>query len=116
MSKIIPGAYTAMVTPFRADGAIDEAALRRLVDFQIAGGIDGLAVCGCTGEAPTLEGDDIFRVVSLVRGHAVWALSRLAGVARFRAAMRADPDVEVAEEWRLGLAEVSSRPPPSSGA
>ncbi|MHA1114337.1 MAG: epoxyqueuosine reductase, partial [Alphaproteobacteria bacterium] len=52
----------------------------------------------------------------LVRGHAVWALSRLAGVARFRAAMRADPDPGVAEEWRLGLAEISSRRLPSSGA
>jgi epoxyqueuosine reductase len=52
----------------------------------------------------------------LVRGHAVWALSRLAGAARFRAAMRADPDPFVAEEWRLGLAEVSSSPPPTSGA
>ncbi|MFQ5565142.1 MAG: tRNA epoxyqueuosine(34) reductase QueG [Paracoccaceae bacterium] len=52
----------------------------------------------------------------LVRGHAVWALSRLAGAERFRAAMRADADPFVAEEWRLGLGEVSSRPPPSSGA
>ncbi|MCH8952057.1 MAG: tRNA epoxyqueuosine(34) reductase QueG [Proteobacteria bacterium] len=67
---------------------------------------------GLTGvaEAATRDADP------LVRGHAVWALSRLAGVARFRAAMRADPDLFVAEEWRLGLAEVSSGPPPSSGA
>ena len=50
----------------------------------------------------------------LVRAHAVWALSRLAGAERFRDAMRADPDATVAEEWRLGLAEVSSRPCPSS--
>jgi epoxyqueuosine reductase len=67
-----------------------------------------------TAEAATRDVDP------LVRGHAVWALSRLAGVARFRAKMRADPDAFVAEEWRLGLAEVSSRsrsrPPPSSGA
>jgi epoxyqueuosine reductase len=46
----------------------------------------------------------------LVRGHAVWALSRLAGAERFQAAMRADPESSVAGEWRLGLAEISSRP------
>jgi epoxyqueuosine reductase len=55
-------------------------------------------------EAATRDADP------LVRGHAVWALSRLAGAESFRAAMRADPDPFVAEEWRLGLAEVSSRP------
>ena len=49
----------------------------------------------------------------LVRGHAVWALSRLVGVTRFQAAIAADPDAAVTEEWQLGLAEVSSRPPPS---
>jgi epoxyqueuosine reductase len=67
---------------------------------------------GLTGvaEAATADADP------LVRGHAVWALSRLAGAARFRAAMRADPDAFVAEEWRLGLADLSPGPPPSSGA
>jgi len=52
----------------------------------------------------------------LVRGHAVWALSRLAATDRFRTALRADPDPVVAEEWRLGLAEVSSRPPLGAGS
>ncbi|HUS53412.1 MAG TPA: tRNA epoxyqueuosine(34) reductase QueG [Thermohalobaculum sp.] len=47
----------------------------------------------------------------LVRSHAVWALSRLASPERFRAVMRDDPDPSVNEEWHLGLAEVSSRPP-----
>jgi epoxyqueuosine reductase len=47
----------------------------------------------------------------LVRGHAIWALSRLADPERFRAAVCADPDADVAEEWRLGLAEVSPPPP-----
>ena len=71
---------------------------------------------GLTGIAEEATRDDD----PLVRGHAVWALSRLAGVERFRAAMRTDPDAFVAEEWRLGLSEVSSRSqsglPPSSGA
>ncbi len=48
------GAFTALVTPFRADGAIDEDAFRRLVRWQVMAGIDGLVPCGTTGEAPTL--------------------------------------------------------------
>lgn len=48
------GAFTALVTPFTADGTLDEAAYRRLVDRQIRGGIDGLVPVGTTGEAPTL--------------------------------------------------------------
>lgn len=48
------GALTALVTPFTADGAVDEAAFRRLVRWQILAGIDGLVPCGTTGESPTL--------------------------------------------------------------
>lgn len=48
------GAFTALVTPFTPDGAIDEAAFRRLVRWQVMAGIDGLVPCGTTGEAPTL--------------------------------------------------------------
>jgi 4-hydroxy-tetrahydrodipicolinate synthase len=48
------GAFTALVTPFSADGAIDEAAFRRLVRWQVMAGIDGLVPCGTTGESPTL--------------------------------------------------------------
>ena len=48
------GAFTALVTPFTADGAIDETAFRRLVRWQVMAGIDGLVPCGTTGEAPTL--------------------------------------------------------------
>jgi 4-hydroxy-tetrahydrodipicolinate synthase len=48
------GALTALVTPFTPDGALDEAAFRRLVSWQVLSGIDGLVPCGTTGEAPTL--------------------------------------------------------------
>ena len=47
------GVITALVTPFRGD-MLDEEALRRLVDEQIAAGIDGLVPVGTTGESPTL--------------------------------------------------------------
>jgi 4-hydroxy-tetrahydrodipicolinate synthase len=51
---ILHGAFTALVTPFTADGTLDEAAFRRLVRWQILAGIDGLVPCGTTGESPTL--------------------------------------------------------------
>src|SRR6202023_3012773 len=47
------GAFSALITPFR-DGAVDEAALRDLVEWQIQSGIDGLVPCGSTGESETL--------------------------------------------------------------
>ncbi len=46
----------------------------------------------------------------LVRGHAVWAASRLAGPQRFRALAKTDPDPFVAEEWRLATAEIACEP------
>src|SRR3954451_21009369 len=55
---------TALVTPVR-NHAVDDAALRALVDSQIAAGIDGLVPCGTTGEAPTLETEEHAHVVRL---------------------------------------------------
>ena len=57
------GAGVALVTPFTKDGALDEAALRRLVRRQVEGGIDVLVPCGTTGESATLTGDEQERVV-----------------------------------------------------
>jgi 4-hydroxy-tetrahydrodipicolinate synthase len=45
---------TAMVTPFRADGAVDLERFRELATFLVDNGSDGLVVCGTTGESPTL--------------------------------------------------------------
>src|SRR5437867_2935554 len=59
------GVSTALVTPFR-DGEIDEAALRALVERQIAAGIDGLVPCGSTGESATLSHAEHRRVVEIV--------------------------------------------------
>ena len=49
------GCGTALVTPFRQDGSIDETALRNLVAWQVESGIDFLVPCGTTGETPTLS-------------------------------------------------------------
>ena len=60
------GAYTALVTPFGRDGAVDYGRLRELVEFQIAGGIDGLVPVGTTGESPTLDVDEHLEVIRVV--------------------------------------------------
>ena len=60
------GCGTAIVTPFRADGSIDEAALKALVNWQIESGIDILVACGSTGEASTLDEEEWLRTVTLV--------------------------------------------------
>lgn len=60
------GCGTAIVTPFRADGSIDEPALRALANWQVESGIDFLVACGSTGEAATLEEDEWLRAVRIV--------------------------------------------------
>ena len=59
------GCGTALVTPFRSDGSLDEATLRRLVRRQIEAGINFLVPCGTTGESPTLTREEHLRVVAI---------------------------------------------------
>ncbi|MGA3265066.1 MAG: 4-hydroxy-tetrahydrodipicolinate synthase [Terracidiphilus sp.] len=72
------GCGTAIVTPFKADGPVDEQAMRALVNWQIDSGIDFLVACGSTGEAATLDEEEWLHTVSLVAETAagrvpVWA-------------------------------------------
>jgi len=60
------GCGTAIVTPFRADGSVDEPALWSLVNWQIESGIDFIVACGSTGEAATLDEEEWLRAVRLV--------------------------------------------------
>jgi 4-hydroxy-tetrahydrodipicolinate synthase len=62
------GCGTALVTPFRRDGSVDEPALHALVNWQIESGISFLVPCGTTGEASTLSEAEWLRVVELVVG------------------------------------------------
>jgi 4-hydroxy-tetrahydrodipicolinate synthase len=64
--KTLAGCGTALVTPFKAGGQLDEAALQRLVDFQIREGIDILVPCGTTGESATMTMAEHLRVVEIV--------------------------------------------------
>jgi 4-hydroxy-tetrahydrodipicolinate synthase len=63
--KMFTGCGTAMVTPFRGDGELDEGTLRKLISRQIEAGIDFLVPCGTTGESPTLTHEEHVRVVAI---------------------------------------------------
>src|SRR5437868_14979120 len=65
MAERLKGCGTALVTPFTKTGAVDEAALRKLVDWQIAEGIHFLVPCGSTGEAATMTPEEHRRVVTI---------------------------------------------------
>jgi 4-hydroxy-tetrahydrodipicolinate synthase len=61
------GCATALVTPFRTDGAVDEKRLRELVDFQIEGGVRLIVPCGTTGESATMtEAEDEFVIHTVI--------------------------------------------------
>ncbi len=59
------GSLVALITPMRPDGAVDETALARFVDWQIREGTQGLVPVGTTGESPTLSHDEHKRVVEI---------------------------------------------------
>lgn len=73
------GIGTALVTPFTPDGAVDEAAVRRLAKRQIDEGVHFLVPCGTTGESPTLTREEHMRVVELVVAEARGRVPVLAG-------------------------------------
>ena len=60
------GCGTALVTPFKTDGTIDEAALRKLVTWQVESKIDFLVPCGTTGETPSMSIEESLRVIQIV--------------------------------------------------
>lgn len=72
------GSIPALVTPFR-DGSVDEAAFRRLVDWQITEGSSALVPCGTTGESATLSYDEHYRVIELCIEEAAGRVPVIAG-------------------------------------
>jgi 4-hydroxy-tetrahydrodipicolinate synthase len=73
------GCGTALVTPFKSDGTVDEAALRGLVRWQVESGIDFLVPCGTTGETPTLSHEEWLRVVDVTIETAAGRVPIMAG-------------------------------------
>lgn len=73
------GCGTALVTPFRKDGGVDEPALHALVNWQIEHGIDFLVPCGTTGEASTLTETEWLRAIEVVVAAAAGRVPVFAG-------------------------------------
>lgn len=73
------GVYTALATPFNADESVDEAALRKLVDYQIDGGVQGIVPMGTTGESPTVTHDENIDVVRIVADQVAGRAEVIAG-------------------------------------
>jgi 4-hydroxy-tetrahydrodipicolinate synthase len=80
------GTGTALVTPFRRGGALDETALRALIKRQIEAGIDFLVPCGTTGESPTLTQEEHLRVVAITVEIAKGRVPVLAGAGGYNTA------------------------------
>src|SRR4051794_32611456 len=76
--EMFAGVTVALVTPFR-DGAVDYDGLRRLVDWHVEQGTDGLAPVGTTGESPTLDHEEHERVIAAVCERAAGRIKVMAG-------------------------------------
>ncbi len=105
--KDLQGCGTALVTPFKADGRLDEEALRKLVDFQISEDIDFLVPCGTTGENPTLTLDEHLRVVEIVVEQSRGKVPVIAGAGGYSTAMVIELAKKVASLGVDGLLSVT---------
>ena len=102
------GCGTALITPFLADGSVDEAGLRRLVKRQIDAGINFLVPCGTTGESPTLNRHEHLRVVEITLEEARGKVPVLGGAGGYNTA----EVIELAGELRhLGVDGILSVTP-----
>ncbi len=79
MRKLWTGCGTALVTPFAADGSVDDGGVRRLARRQVESGIHFLVPCGTTGESPTLSDEERARVVQICAEEARGRAPVLAG-------------------------------------
>src|SRR5947209_11107914 len=80
MSVNLGSVLTAMVTPFDAQGRVDEEAAVRLMHHLIDHGSDGLVLCGTTGEAATLDDEEHLGVIELAVGEMKGRCTLVAGV------------------------------------
>jgi 4-hydroxy-tetrahydrodipicolinate synthase len=84
MPLLLQGVYTALVTPFSADGSsIDYDAYEKLLAQQIEGGVSGLVPCGTTGESPTLNDAEQRELIARTARFAAGRLPVLAGTGSF---------------------------------
>lgn len=78
--KMSSGVIVPMVTPLTSEGELDEAAVRRIVDFLVAGGVQGIFVLGTTGEGPSAPRELRSRLVHLTVEHAAGRAGVFAGI------------------------------------
>lgn len=76
---MITGSIVAIVTPMHEDGSLDYSALRRLVDFHVQEGTDGIVVVGTTGESPTVNVDEHCALIRATVEHAAGRIPVIAG-------------------------------------
>lgn len=103
------GVLPILPTPFTADGAVDEASMRRLIDFELAVGAHGVSVLGFMGEAHRLAGFERKQVVSASVEQAAGAFPVWVGVLAFGAAGAIE---QAREAQELGAAGAFVAPPP----
>lgn len=76
---ILKGLYTAIVSPFNRDGELDLDAFRRLLDMQKNGGVEGVVVCGTTGESPTVNEKEFTALIECAVEQSEGAFQVIAG-------------------------------------
>jgi 4-hydroxy-tetrahydrodipicolinate synthase len=101
------GTGTALVTPFRRDGSLDEPTLRALIKRQIDAGIDFLVPCGTTGESPTLAHEEHLRAVEIAVELAKGRVPVLAGAGGYNTAEVIALARELAEIGADGILSVT---------
>jgi 4-hydroxy-tetrahydrodipicolinate synthase len=109
------GVGTALITPFAEDGSLDEAALRRFVDWQITEGVNFLVPCGTTGENPALTADEHRRVVELTVQAANGRVPVLAGAGSNstpRATVLAEEAIDAGADGILTITPYYNKPTP----
>ncbi|MFN8706684.1 MAG: 4-hydroxy-tetrahydrodipicolinate synthase [Planctomyces sp.] len=77
--EMFSGLTVALVTPMNSDGSVNEALLRKLVDFQVESGTDCVSPVGTTGESPTLSHDEHEQVIGIVCEQAAGRIRVMAG-------------------------------------
>jgi len=107
MRKQFTGCGTAMVTPFRRDGSVDEAAVTRLAKRQIDAGIHFLVPCGTTGEVPTLTDEEQVRIVELIVAEAKGRVPVLAGAGGYNTREVIDAGMRMKAAGANGLLSVT---------
>jgi 4-hydroxy-tetrahydrodipicolinate synthase len=78
MGTMFTGTYTAIVTPFNS-GAIDQPALKQLIDRQVRGGVDGIVPVGTTGESPTVSYEEHIEIIASSIKYAAGRIKVMAG-------------------------------------